>query len=293
MTTPQDKTANNGLILTGIDGSERSHSAAEYAIWISKNSQSPIKFLHTIEHSHKSEHAHHEGNLTPNIRRELLSELSEEERQESKQLLTEGKAILNDVKSMAEQAGLTNIIAKQRHGTLPEALIDLESEIAMVVIGSKGEDHGENKGLGSQLEEAIRAINKPVFIVKKDFTEPKAMMFAYNGSPTSRKALEQLKLGTFCNKSINIHVVCVQKNIADAEQLIADAQEVLGDSNPNLVTQALVGDPIDELTRYQQEHDIDITSMGAFSHGKVHGFFFGSFTTRMLLESKTNFLLIR
>ena len=39
--------------------------------------------------------------------------------------------------------------------------------------------------------------------------------------------------------------------------------------------------------------DIDTTAMGAFSHGKLHGFFFGSFTTRMLLESATNFLLIR
>ena len=33
--------------------------------------------------------------------------------------------------------------------------------------------------------------------------------------------------------------------------------------------------------------------MGAFSHSKLHGFIFGSFTTRMLLESETQFLLVR
>ena len=35
----------------------------------------------------------------------------------------------------------------------------------MVVLGAKGEDHqGSKAGLGTQLEQAIRAISKPVFI---------------------------------------------------------------------------------------------------------------------------------
>ena len=45
--------------------------------------------------------------------------------------------------------------------------------------------------------------------------------------------------------------------------------------------------------RDKQKVAIDITMMGAFSHGKLHGFIFGSFTTQMLLESKTQFLLVR
>ncbi|NQZ54237.1 MAG: universal stress protein [Piscirickettsiaceae bacterium] len=284
-----------GLILAGIDGSDLGKSVARYAIWLSQNSQSPVKFLHTIEHSHRSENAHHEGTLTPNMKEHLLDELSDEERLESKQLIADGKVILNNARQMAEQAGLTDIIAKQRHGTLPEALADLESEIAMAVLGSKGEDHdGNKKGLGSQLEGAIRAIHSPVFIVKNtDFSEPKKLMFAYNGSPTSKIALEFIKRGTFCTQSLEVHLVSVQKNIADAEKLIAEAQVVLTEGDINFVATALAGDAMDELTRYQQENDIDTTAMGAFSHGKVHGLFFGSFTTRMLLESSTNFLLIR
>jgi nucleotide-binding universal stress UspA family protein len=288
-------TLDKGLILAGIDGSDLGNAVAGYAIWLSKNSQSPVKFLHTIEHSHRSEHAHHEGTLTPNMKEHLLDELSDEERSESKQLIAEGKAILDNVRQMAEHAGLSQIIAKQRHGSLPEALSDLESEIAIVVLGSKGEDHnGNKKGLGSQLEGAIRAIHTPVFIVKDEaFSEPKKLMFAYNGSPTSRIALEFIKRGTFCTQSLEVHVVSVQKNIADAEQLIEDAKVVLAEGNVNTITKALTGDVIDELINYQQQNDIDTTAMGAFSHGKVHGLIFGSFTTRMLLECSTNFLLIR
>ncbi len=283
---------NTGFILTGIDASERGMAVIDYAIWASKKSQLPLYFLHTIEHSHQTEQAHHEGNLTPNIRRNLLNELSDEEHQLSKKLIAEGKELLEQASTKAEQAGLKAFQAKQRHGSLTEALKDLETDSRMVVIGSKGEDHGSDKGLGSQLEEAIRAIQTPIFIVKNCFTEPNKIMFAYNGSPTSKKVLQMLKNSSIYNKDLELHVVSVQKEISDAEQLIADAKTILSDSTA-LVFKALCGDPLSELIAYQKQNQIDITAMGAFSHGKMHGFFFGSFTTKMLLQSTTNFILIR
>jgi len=283
-----------GLILAAIDGSELSNSVIDYTIWICKQSQSPVKFLHTIEHSHHSDIPHHEGNLTPNMKEHLLEELSDEERSTSKQLIADGKIIINNAREQAEQAGLTDIIAKQRHGTLPEALVDLEADLAMVVLGSKGEDHqGEKQGLGAQLETAIRAIHTPVFIVKTPFSAPKKMMFAYNGSPTSKTALQLIAQGHFCDQALEIHVVSVKSTLDDAQVLIDEATAVFEQANVAVTTTALAGEAVDELTAYQQQNNIDVTAMGAFSHGKVHGFFFGSFTTRMLLESKTNFLLIR
>jgi len=283
-----------GLVLAGIDGSDLSKSVVDYTVWISQQSQSPVKFLHTIEHSHHSDIPHHEGNLTPNMKEHLLEELSDEERLESKQLIADGKTILNNAREKAEQAGLTDIIAKQRHGTLPEALVDLESELSMVVLGSKGEDHqGEKQGLGAQLEEAIRAIHTPVFIVKGEFSTPKKMMFAYNGSPTSKTALQLIAQGHFCNQALELHIVCVKSTLDDAQALIDEATAVFAKANIAVTAKALAGEAVEELTAYQEKNDIDVTAMGAFSHGKVHGFFFGSFTTRMLLESKTNFLLIR
>lgn len=282
------------MIVACIDGSELGNSVVEHAIWLAKNNQASLQFLHTIEHSHRSDNVHREGNLTPNTKEHLLDELSDEERLESKKLIAEGKAILETAKQTAEQAGLSNVIVKQRHGGLPEALVDLESEASLVVLGAKGENHqGDKQGLGSQLEEAIRALHTPVFIVKNDFSEPKKMLFAYNGSPTSSKALRLLADGQLAAQSLDIHVVSVKANLNDAKKLIDEASVLLSKSELKVSTRALQGEVISELTTYQQENNIDISCMGAFSHGKVHGFFFGSFTTRMLLESATSFLLIR
>lgn len=283
-----------GLILAGVDGSNLSDTVLDYAIWLSKKSSAPLKILHTIEHSHHSEQVRHEGNLTPNMREQLLDELSDEERFESKKLIAEGKQILNDAKEKAEAAGITDIIAKQRHGSLPEALIDLQSHLAMVVLGSKGHDHeGQLDGLGAQIEEAIRVINKPIFIAKSTFKEPKKIMFAYNGSPTSHKALNLLSTMPLFKQGLEIHVVSVKDNLAEAQNLIEDAQSVLNDAGIDMIGKAMIGEAVEVLTHYQTMHGIDITVMGAFSHGKLHGFFFGSFTTQMLLESHTQFLLVR
>ena len=282
------------MIIACIDGSELGLSVVEHAIWLANSNQSALMFLHTIEHSHQSEHVHREGNLTPNMKEQLLDELSDEEHQESKKRLSEGKTILEDAKLKADQAGLTQVSIKHRHGTWAEALADLESEASLVVLAAKGEnDAVEKKGLSAQLEDTIRAIHTPMYIVKDSFTQPKKMLLAYNGSPTSVKALKVLAETDVIDSSVDIHVVAVQADIEVAKKLIDEVSIVFAKSERVISTRSLQGDILEALTLYQQENDIDVTAMGAFSHGKLHGFFFGSFTTKMLLESPTSFLLIR
>lgn len=285
---------NNKHILVGIDGSEISNSLVQYAIWLSKSNGLTIKLLHTIEHSHTSEQAHHEGNLTPNIRRELLLELSEEERKVSKQLMAKGKQLINSAKEVVLATGIENVTTQLRHGTLPEAIEDLKDEIALVMLGSKGNGHSAtDKGLGFHLEESIRSTNSPVFIAKTKFSTPKKMMFAYNGSPTAKRALNMLTKDSLYKDPIDIHVVCVNSDHDLAKKLVDEAKQILLKTNDTVIGQTLTGDTIEQLTAYQKQNAIDLTVMGAFSHGKLHGFFFGSFTTKMIQQSDTNFLLIR
>lgn len=289
-----ENTNKNNYILVGIDGSTISNALIDYAIWLNKSNGLTIKLLHTIEHSHHTENAHHEGNLTPNIRRELLKELSDEERQKSKALIAKGKELINAAKQRVLDADIENVVAKLRHGTLPEAIEDLKAETAFIMLGSKGKSHQhDDKGLGFHLEESIRATDTPVFIAQKAYTEPKKVMFAYNGSPTSKRALAMISQDSIYQGPLEMHLVSVNNDKKLSEKLLQEATTAFIDSNNTITTQALEGDTIEQLTQYQKENQIDITAMGAFSHGKVHGFFFGSFTTKMIQQSDCNFLLIR
>ncbi|MCF6288547.1 MAG: universal stress protein [Proteobacteria bacterium] len=285
--------SNKKNILVGIDGSTISDALIDYAIWLANSNGLTIKLVHTIEHSHQIENSHHDGNLTPNIRRELLKELSAEERVINKALISKGKSLIFAAKEKVQAAGLTNVIAKLRHGTLPEAIEDLQAETAFIMLGSKGKSQQQGgKGLGFHLEESIRATNTPVFIAKKQFSPPKKVMFAYNGSTSSKRALDMITQETIYQGCLEIHIVCVKDDKQLAEKLVNEAKFAFKNSNNTIVTQTLSGDTIEQLTTYQQTHNIDITAMGAFSHGKLHGFFFGSFTTKMIQQSETNFLLI-
>lgn len=281
-------------ILVGIDGSAISNALVDYAVWLSKSNGLTIMLVHTIEHSHHPENPHHEGNLTPNIRRDLLKELSEEEHIESKALIVQGKKMINATKERVLQAGIEDVIVKLRHGTLPEAIDDFKAETNLIMLGSKGVSHqGEAKGLGFHLEESIRATEIPVFIAQKKFTQPKKVLFAYNGSESAKRALAMITQDTIYREPLEIHIVCVSNDRSEAEKLTQEAKAAFTDSANTILTQTLSGDAIEQLITYQKEHDIDITAMGAYSHGKVHGFFFGSFTTKMIRQSDTNFLLIR
>jgi len=287
-------TTTSKCIVACIDGSELSNAVIEQAIWLAQNSQFRLKFIHTIEHSHTSDQVHREGAMTPNMTEHLLDELSDQEHEQSKALIAQGKVILQAAMEKAQQAGLVDCVAKQRHGSLAETLQDLKDEYDLVVLGARGENHSDaSQGLGSQLEQAIRVLSCPVFIVKDTFKQPSSILFAYNGSPTSKKALGVIKQAQFLTEQQTLHVVSVNKTQEQAQALVDEAISLLNGVAMPIESAALTGEASLALLAYQQQNNIDNIAMGAFSHGKLHGFFFGSFTTRMLLESNTNFLLIR
>ncbi|MGJ0310713.1 universal stress protein [Aliarcobacter cryaerophilus] len=50
---------------------------------------------------------------------------------------------------------------------------------------------------------------------------------------------------------------------------------------------------IEALLQYQKENNLNIIAMGAYSHNRFRSAIFGSFTTKMLLNSQVPLLLFR
>lgn len=63
--------------------------------------------------------------------------------------------------------------------------------------------------------------------------------------------------------------------------------------NIEVKTQSLNGDCVESLLGYQRENNLDIIAMGAYSHNRFRSAIFGSFTTKMLINSKVPLLLFR
>jgi len=277
-------------ILACIDGSSVSGSVCDYASWIAKVAEQPLKLIHTIEQSANAAVSDYSGAIGLGSQQDLLNELTDVEQSRASLLIKKGQLMLDAAKERAMQLGVEKIERYQHHGSLAESLVELEDDIRLMVIGIRGKQHEkQNKGIGHQLESVIRSIHKPVLVVNKEFSEPKNAMLAYDGSPTCKKALQMIASSKLF-RNMPCHIVHVGN---DGQQLLADAEKVLQAVGIRVETVQLEGQVDEVLANYQIENDIELTLMGAFSHNRFRDFLLGSFTAKMLAATKRPLLLLR
>lgn len=284
---------NDNQILACIDGSRFTSSVCDYAAWISLKTNAPLKLLHNLEQPRDPAIKDLSGTMVPGIRSSLLEELTEIEERRNRLKMEEGKILLESARERVVQAGVESPILKQRHGDLIESLIDCEHEIRVLVLGIRGEEHAiDDQHLGAHLESTIRSLHRPILVVNSDYKEPKQVMLAYDGSKASSKGLDMLAQSPLF-KGIPIHLVTVGEDADNAVKIQSEAKTKLTEAGHNVTAVILHGRPGDELCRYQEEHDIDLTLMGAFSHVRLRELVLGSLTIKMLLGSRRPLLLLR
>jgi len=287
-------TTQKAHVLACIDGAALTESVCDYAAWISKKTEAPLKLLHTLNHHHETAvTADLSGNIGLGTQEHLLEEITQLEQQQNKLKMQQGKLILQAAADHIEKNAI-NTTSSQRHGDLIEAVIDLESDTRVLVLGLRGQVH-ENKEnqIGAKLEAVIRALHKPILIVNDKFSTPKNIMLAYDGSAAADKAVEMVATSPLY-KDLVCHLVCVNKNEDTAEKHLQQAAEKLKSAEGiKVITAKLKGKADQELCSYQQQHNIDLTVMGAFSHTRLHDMLLGSFTHKMLVNTKKPLLLLR
>lgn len=280
-------------VLACVDGSTFSEAVVDYAAWVSQTVKSPLKLLHNIEHR-QTPLRDLSGNLSVDIRENLLEELTELEAKSNKILMEQGKIMLDQARERAIGRDAFEPATFQRHGSLAESLIEMEDEIRVLVMGVRGEDHENRQDqIGAQLETVIRNMHRPVLVVNRPFLQaPKNIMLAYDGSESARKGLEMLATSPLF-KGMTCHVVHVSKDAKAEERILAKARETLEASGLSVETSSLEGEVESALLDYRRQNNIDMTVMGAFGHSRLRELLFGSVTVKMLSNSQVPLLLLR
>jgi len=288
--------ANNNLVLAGIDGSSLTNAVCDYAAWITARVGAPLKLLHTIDHHPETAiHTDLTGNIGIDSCDHLLEDIIELDRQRSKLRLQQGKQILQIAKERVMQTGIPEPITNLRHGSLVESLIELENDIRVLVIAVRGKVH-ENQPdkIGAKLESIIRSLYKPILVVNADFKTPERIMIAYDGSKAADKAVGMVANSPLY-KGLTCHIVCVGNDDGNEQfpdmEIATNKLKLAG--GIEVIAEKLVGKPEQALCNYQTGHNIDMTVMGAFSHTRIHDWLLGSFTVKMLTHSHKPLLLLR
>ncbi|KFL33118.1 MULTISPECIES: universal stress protein, partial [unclassified Sulfurospirillum] len=170
----------------------------------------------------------------------------------------------------------------------------IESSIRVLVLGLRGEDHErDNFSIGTQVEEIIRSLHVPILLVNQEFKTPQKVLIAYDGSPSSKKALAMV-LNEPLFAKIERHIVYVHHDKEASEKLLNEACALLGESALHKsVFVSLQGEPVAALLAYQEKQGIDLMAMGAFSHSRLRDALLGSFTAKILSQTQKPLLLLR
>ncbi|DAB29132.1 MAG TPA: universal stress protein [Sulfurimonas sp. UBA12504] len=269
-------------VLVCLDGCELSKAVCDYGMFIAKKLDLPLVLLNVVKHSHLTKKIDLSGNIGLGSRERLLDELSNEEMNESKELIAKGKTILKEMQAYIESQNFPNCTTLQRHGTLYETLDALSYELKIAIVSINGEDR----------EELIRTLNIPILLVNSEFKPIESILMAYDGSEYAIKAINIAKQNPIF-PNVKRYIVNVEKDFNFSNKLLDEAKSLFVNVGIEVETESLSGERVDAILKYQEKNNLDIIAMGAYSHNRFKSAIFGSFTTKMLLNAKKPLLLFR
>ena len=280
-------------IIACIDGSILEKAVCDTAIWASKRLSHGIVFLHAIDK--KQQHGADDltGSIGLGARTALLNKMVELDEQRGKMAIQLGNEMLGRAVDRANTVGLTDIEQIQRHGDFVEALVGLETDARLMVVGRCGNGHqGDFKALGSHIETLIRQVHTPIVIAPQAFTEPTNFMLAYDGRETADKAVQRIIQGGLL-QGMTCHLVTIKNTEQAQQQKFEQAKMRLEQEGFSVIATYLEGDTSTSLMDYKQQHDIELVVMGAFAHSKMRNFFLGSNTMRMIENCRVPLIVLR
>lgn len=282
-------------VLAFINGVPPSNHVLDYSTWAAKKMRKTLKVIHNLDQQYMTSESDLSGTLTIGTKESLMEEIVELEHQENKLLQRKANLILENTSIVAKKNGVLNVETLLKKGRLVDTALELESETAVAVIGKYGQRHlnkSTENTVGHRVESLVRALKKPVLVVDKEFTEPKEILFAYDGSEPSRNALNLLETeGLFRN--CRIHIVYVGEESDTSAVFLEEALKTLEHKKFSCTVTRMDGEPVQKLIEFSEEKNMDMIIMGAFSHSWLRDLIIGSFTSEMLHKATKPLLLVR
>jgi len=276
-------------ILACTDGSLYAPSIYQHASWAASQLDLPVHILHVIERVDVPTTHDFSGNLGFHANDELLEELTKLDESHAKVARLRGKAILEDA---AKLIG-SNVKTTQRHGALVYTVLEFEEDAALVVLGKRGEHSDFSKGhLGSNLERVVRSAKIPVLVVAREFKPLERFLIAFDGGPSSLKAVHYLATQPLLKES-ECHLLTIAKPGTEQARALESATTALRGAGYSVTSELISGDPDELISAKVKDAKIDLLVMGAYGHSRIREFILGSTTTALIRTCHVPILLFR
>ncbi|MDA8677373.1 universal stress protein [Luminiphilus sp.] len=274
-------------ILACVDQSPYADYVADYAAWAARKLVLPLELLHIIDrHQEISASTDHSGAIGVDAQENLLNQLTEEEGTRARQVRDRGRVFLNGLRQRCEVNETISVDTRQRYGQLLSTLEEQQQDVALYVLGRRGESAAHTRrDLGRHVEMISRQVRRPILTVAGEFIEPRRALIAYDGKRMTRRCVELIAKNPALN-DIPVHVIMSGKRATDADKHLQWAKNTLNTAGFTVETAYLPGDPEQEITRAIGEREADLLVMGAYSRSPLRSLILGSRTNDLLRASQ-------
>ncbi len=283
-----------GRVLAALDPSLYAPSVADHAAWAASRLDAPLEMLHVIDRKHGAAAGTDlSGSLALGDQDALLEELALLDEHRGRLAQEQGRRLLERERTRLLAASGVQAQARQRHGTLVEALLELEPDVRLFVIGKRGEHADFAAGhLGSNLERVLRAVHRPVLIAARAFKPVERFLIAFDGSATTRKCVDMVCASPLL-KGLACEVLMAGEATAERQAHMSWALEQLSAAGFAPLPQAVEGTAEAAIAASVGNLGIDLLVMGAYGHSRIRTLIVGSTTTQVLRSCPIPVLLLR
>jgi nucleotide-binding universal stress UspA family protein len=263
-------------ILVGIDGSEHSRTALQYAMWLARRLDATVTGLHVVDI------VSIEGSFFHDISGSLGFEPYLDFTSKMREALHErGNSLLEEFRATCTREGVRFDTALQI-GIVPSEICERAREADLVVIGHRGVNQRFSTGLlGGAAESVTRQCPKPVLVTPLEFKEIRSPLLAYDGSQRASAAMHVA--AEVCSQlSLPLSVLTVCRDAEQGEKVIDQARRYLSsyslETHPFVVT----GQAYERIPAEIREKGYDLVFMGSHGHGRIIELVLGSTTEYVL-----------
>jgi len=285
---------NENKVLACVDRSHFANTIADAAAWAASRMNAPLEFLHILDrHPEIGSGEDHSGAIGFDAQEHLLKELSDKDAEKTKAMRESGRLFLNGLRERAIAAGVPAPDTRQRYGHLEESLAEQEAGVRLFVLGRRGESaETTQRKLGSNVENVVRALHKPILTVTENFKPPEHFMIAFDGGEVTKRGVEMVANSPLL-KGIPCLLLMAGKPDPEAPKKMEWARSTLEKASFSVSSEFIPGDTETVIARSIQERNIDLLLMGAFNHSPLRKLFLGSRTNELLRSAKVPTLLLR
>ncbi len=280
-------------VIALVDGSSYAESVCHHTAWIATRNDWKVKLYHVMGRRDAVEKQDLSGAIRLGARTRLLEQLSELDAERAKLAHEHGRAILEDAKALITETGEITVETRLRQGDLIETITAKEDTGDMIVIGKRGEAAGlASDHLGSNLERIVRASHKPVFIANRAFKPASRVLVAFDGGPSSLKAVDYISRSPLFS-GLQVSLVFAGRDTPDIRNALDTAAATLkaGGFEAEIILEQ--GEPEKVLAKITQREEHELLVMGAYGHSRVRSLIIGSTTTEMIRSCRVPVLIMR